>query len=297
MQGMMGVGGAAGQPPDPYIHLRSPHPAAAAHHPPLNNAPLNNPSPSGSTYSSIPPMFLLAIVIAVIGIPLFLIANGALTTSKENLESNIRGTDTSGYGAGDDAGEDEGREKRVDKGDMTSGPLDISDLKGLGGLVGVAALVVIAFAMFPEEIDGALKGMMGNGIDLPLVGNVGGNVGESFVDSQAPPSGTVPPVNQRYQDPRTGQQYDSPPGPYDNDPRYPSPRDDAYDRYGRVPNSEYPPYDYGYDDPYAYAGMRGAPGGGAGAGAGGMFGGSSMMEMCTYRTRILIQVILQEGHC
>jgi hypothetical protein len=105
------------------------------------------------TISSIPPTFLLALLCIVIGIPSYLVYQGAFKTTDNSLENKIRKEDDS-YSAA--AGEKKEKKRDVDD---PAPMLDLQDLKGLGGLVGVAALIVMAFALFPEELNGMLGGL------------------------------------------------------------------------------------------------------------------------------------------
>lgn len=105
------------------------------------------------TVSSIPPTFLLAILCIVIGIPSYLVYQGAFKTTEDSLENKIKKTDES-YSAA--AGEKKEKKRDVDD---PAPPLDLQDLQGLGGLVGLAALIVMAFALFPEELNTMLGGL------------------------------------------------------------------------------------------------------------------------------------------
>ncbi|KAJ9094705.1 hypothetical protein QFC21_005862 [Naganishia friedmannii] len=110
------------------------------------------------TRSSLPPAFLLAILCIVIGIPSYLIYQGAFKTTEDSLENKIRKQDES-YTAAAAGDKKKNQEKDLDD---PAAPLDLQDLKGLGGLVGLAAIVVMAFALFPEELNTALGGLTEN---------------------------------------------------------------------------------------------------------------------------------------
>lgn len=103
--------------------------------------------------SSIPPTFILAILCIVIGIPSYLVYQGAFKTTENSLENKIQKPDES-YSAA--AGEKKEKKRNVDD---PAPPLDLQDLQGLGGLVGLAALIVMAFALFPEELNTMLGGL------------------------------------------------------------------------------------------------------------------------------------------
>ena len=103
--------------------------------------------------SSIPPMFILAILCIVIGIPSYLVYQGAFNTTENSLENKIQKPDES-YSAV--AGEKKEKKRDVDD---PPPPFDLQDLQGLGGLIGLAALIVMAFALFPEELDTMLAGL------------------------------------------------------------------------------------------------------------------------------------------
>ncbi|KAJ9115837.1 hypothetical protein QFC22_004979 [Naganishia vaughanmartiniae] len=109
------------------------------------------------TRSALPPAFLLAILCIVIGIPSYLIYQGAFKTTEESLENKIRKQDESYTAAAGD--KKKNQEKDLDD---PAAPLDLQDLRGLGGLVGLAAIVVMAFALFPEELNTALGGLTEN---------------------------------------------------------------------------------------------------------------------------------------
>jgi hypothetical protein len=100
----------------------------------------------------------------MIGIPMYLVAFGGLTgPDPGNLMSEPGGLDgTSEGGKGDKASTPKKKRPNDDPGS----PLDVSDLGGLGVLVGLSALVVIAFALFPQELNSMLSTASGH-IDLP----------------------------------------------------------------------------------------------------------------------------------
>ncbi|GHJ90139.1 hypothetical protein NliqN6_6541 [Naganishia liquefaciens] len=103
--------------------------------------------------SSIPPTFILVILCIVIGIPSYLVYQGAFKTTEDSLENKIQKPDESHSAA---AGEKKEKKRDVDD---PAPPLDLQDLQGLGGLVGLAALIVMAFALFPEELNTMLGGL------------------------------------------------------------------------------------------------------------------------------------------
>jgi hypothetical protein len=123
------------------------------------------------TRSSIPPTFILALLVAVIGIPLFLLLNGGFKSTGDRLEDRMKAPDTEGSAAFADDGDDDDNKKRKKEEqdlDEPGGILEFDDLKSLGGLVGFAAVVVLAFAIFPEELDGMLAAFSG-GVDVGTV--------------------------------------------------------------------------------------------------------------------------------
>ena len=83
----------------------------------------------------------------------------------------MKAPDTDGRGSlgddDDDDGEDGGSKKKKklkEDPDEPSAILEVDDLKSLGGLVGFAAVVVLTFAIFPEELNGMIGSLTG-GID------------------------------------------------------------------------------------------------------------------------------------
>lgn len=104
--------------------------------------------------SGLPPLFLVACIAAILGIPAYLITSGALASA--DTSRFFKGSDGEagiGAGAGTAGAKEDGKDGGdPDDPDDPSPPLDLRDLRGLGGLVGLAALVAMAFAMFPEEI-------------------------------------------------------------------------------------------------------------------------------------------------
>jgi len=135
------------------------------------------------TRPTLPPTFLLALIAAIIGIPLYLLYNGALRSSGDKLEDKMKAPDTDGRGSlgdeDDDDGEEGGNKKKKklkEDPDEPSAILEVDDLKSLGGLVGFAAVVVLTFAIFPEELNGMIGSLTG-GVDsltLPGAGWLGG---------------------------------------------------------------------------------------------------------------------------
>lgn len=109
--------------------------------------------------SAIPPSFLIAALLALVGIPLYLLSSGALQSKNGRLEDKIRAPDANGMGAMDDEGEDEIAEAKEKDTDDSTALLEFGDLAGLGGLVGFAAIVVLAFAIFPDELNGMINGI------------------------------------------------------------------------------------------------------------------------------------------
>ena len=145
------------------------------------------------TRSSIPPTFILALLVAVLGIPLYLLLNGGFKSTGDRLEDRMKAPDIEGSAAfaGDEGGGDDDDDKRkrkreLDDLDEPGGILEFDDLKSLGGLVGFAAVVVLAFAIFPEELDVMLASVTG-GVDIQTVSTWMGNGGRSRAEN--PPAG------------------------------------------------------------------------------------------------------------
>ncbi len=127
---------------------------------------LLNSNSNINMFAALPPSFLLILLAAMIGIPLYLLAQGGL--GGPDLSSFMKATDDD-----DDDGEDDKQdgEKKDDKKkkkrphDDPGSPLDIGDLGGLAGLVGLSALVILAFTMFPQELNGIMNSVSG-GLDF-----------------------------------------------------------------------------------------------------------------------------------
>ncbi len=108
---------------------------------------------------SLPASFLLAVVLAMIGIPLYLLAYGGIAGS--NLTGLMRGSDDLGA-KDDDEDKDTGGKQKKRSNDDPGSPLDISDLGGLGALIGISALVVLGFTLFPQELNGIISTLSGS---------------------------------------------------------------------------------------------------------------------------------------
>jgi hypothetical protein len=135
------------------------------------------------TRSSIPPTFILALLVAVLGIPLYLLLNGGFKSSGDRLEDRMKAPDTEGSAAfaNDEDGDDDDKKKRKREEEDLDEPgtiLEFDDLKSLGGLVGFAAVVVLAFAIFPEELNGMLASVTG-GMDVNTVTSWVGGQGQA----------------------------------------------------------------------------------------------------------------------
>jgi hypothetical protein len=135
------------------------------------------------TRPSLPPTFLLALIAAIIGIPLYLLYNGVLKSSGDTLEDKMKAPDTDGRGSLDDEDDDDGEEggrkkkkKSKEDPDEPSAILEVDDLKSLGGLVGFAAVVVLTFAIFPDDLNGMIGSLTGgmDSLSLPGTGWLGG---------------------------------------------------------------------------------------------------------------------------
>lgn len=113
--------------------------------------------PTGRTL--FPSSFLLPLLAAIIGIPLYLLASGALKSSGDKLEDSIKNVDD------EDALNLDGDKAKKSNKDNDAGLLDLDDVKSLGGVVGLAALVVLAFAVFPEDIN-AIISWAGEGLEV-----------------------------------------------------------------------------------------------------------------------------------
>lgn len=118
-------------------------------------------------------MFLIAVLLAILGLPLFLISSGALIS--DDLTRHFKATDSDEGFSSKVAGEGVSVKKTRDgTPEDPLPPLDISDLKGLGGLVGLVVLIILAFGMFPEDIGGLSEIMKTNARLTSAVWTIGG---------------------------------------------------------------------------------------------------------------------------
>jgi hypothetical protein len=95
----------------------------------------------------------------------------------------MKAPDTEGSAAfaNDEDGDDDDKKKRKREEEDLDEPgtiLEFDDLKSLGGLVGFAAVVVLAFAIFPEELNGMLASVTG-GMDVNTVTTWVGGQGQA----------------------------------------------------------------------------------------------------------------------
>lgn len=116
----------------------------------------------------LPPSFILILLVAMIGIPLYLVAFGGFGGADLSRYMSSDGEEAA---SDDDTDETKTKKKTKRPHDDPGSPLDISDLGGLGGLVGMCALVVIAFTLFPQELNGVMNSVSGVGaVDVDTMG-------------------------------------------------------------------------------------------------------------------------------